>query len=504
MKNNIDNMVIDFYELTMGQGYFNKKIHNKTAYFDLFFRKNPDNAAFTIANGVKKCVEFLQDFKFDESDIEYLKSLGKFSNEYLEYLKTVRFTGDVWAIEDGTVVLPNEPCITIKAPLLEAQLVETALLVIFNRSSLITTKASRIVRAAKGRAVMEFGSRRAQGEQAAVDGALDTYIAGTCGTACTLTGKLYGVPVIGTMAHSFVQSFDTEYEAFKAYAQSFPDNCTLLVDTYNTLQSGIPNAIRVYNEVLKPMGKSLAGIRIDSGDLSYLTKQAREMLDKHGLYDAKIVVSNSLDEYLITSLLNQGAPIDSFGVGENMITAKSNPVFGGVYKLVAMEKFGKIEPKIKISDNIEKVTNPHFKNIYRLYDKNGKLISDLLALHNEPMPKGNLTLKHPDNAFISKTIKDYTVRNLRVKMMENGKIIHKFKSVEETRAYLKKELATLWEESLRLVNPQPYIVNLSQNLTDVKNELLYGIKINDQQEETVKTNSTPTQTKTSYWGNYQK
>ena len=319
MSEKFNNLLIDFYELTMGQGYFNKKIHNNVAYFDLFFRKVPDNASFVIANGVKKCVSYLLQFGFSESDIEYLKSLNIFSEDYIEYLSNVEFTGDMWAVEDGTVVFPNEPVITIKAPLLEAQLVETALLIFFNRSSLITTKASRIVRSAKGRPVMEFGTRRAQGETAAVDGALDAYIAGAFGTACTQSGKEYGVKVLGTMAHSFIQSFDTEYEAFKTYAENFPDACTLLVDTYNTLESGVKNAIKVYNDVLKPMGKTLSGIRIDSGDLAYLSKQARKMLDEAGLTDTKIVVSNSLDEYLITSLLNQGAPIDSFGVGENLI-----------------------------------------------------------------------------------------------------------------------------------------------------------------------------------------
>ncbi|PKK95783.1 MAG: nicotinate phosphoribosyltransferase, partial [Tenericutes bacterium HGW-Tenericutes-4] len=305
----MENLLIDFYELTMGQGYFNKKMQNEVAYFDLFFRRVPDKGSFVIANGVKKCLEYLQNFSFSDSDIDYLKSLGRFTEPYMDYLKTVKFTGDMWAVEDGTVVFANEPVITIKAPLLEAQLVETALLLHFNRSSLITTKASRIIRSAEGRGVMEFGTRRAQGTEAAVDGALDAYIAGAIGTACTLTGKKYGVPVIGTMAHSFVQSFETEYEAFRAYAESFPNTCTLLVDTYNTLESGMVNAIKVYNEVLKPMGKTLKGIRIDSGDLAYLSKKARKMLDEAGLSDTKIVASNSLDENIIKSLIQQGAPI---------------------------------------------------------------------------------------------------------------------------------------------------------------------------------------------------
>lgn len=472
MNTEFKNLLIDFYELTMGQGYFNKNVHNNTAYFDLFFRRVPDNGSFVIANGVKKCAEYLNQFHFSKEDMEYLESLNIFSKEYLEELSKIKFTGDMWAVEDGTVVFPNEPVLTIKAPLLEAQLVETALLLYFNRSSLITTKANRIVRAANGRAVMEFGSRRAQGEHAAVDGALDAYIGGAVGTACTQTGKEYGVPVLGTMAHSFVQSFDSEYEAFKAYAESFPNSCTLLVDTYNTLKSGVPNAIKTYNEVLKPMGKTLAGIRIDSGDLAYLTKKARKMLDEAGLKSSKIVVSNSLDENVINSLLLQGAPIDSFGVGENLITAKSNPVFGGVYKLVAVEKNGEIIPKIKISDNVEKVTNPHFKKIYRLYDADKKLIADILYIHDENKPHGKLLLNHPDKEWVKKEIKNFEAVNIRKKIFENGKLIYTFPTVEQTRAKVQEELATLWEEALRLENPHEYTVNLSDRLSQVKTDLL--------------------------------
>ena len=472
MKTEFKNLLIDFYELTMGQGYFNKKVDGKIAYFDLFFRKVPDGGSFVIANGVKKCVEYLEQFHFSTEDIAYLKSLNMFSEDYLNKLANIKFTGDVWAVEDGTVVFPNEPMITIKAPLLEAQLVETALLVYFNHNSLITTKASRIVRSAKGRPVMEFGSRRAQGESAAVDGALDAYIAGASGTACAETGKIYGVPVLGTMAHSFVQSFDSEYEAFKAYAESFPNACTLLVDTYNTLKSGIPNAIKVFQNVLKPMGKTLAGIRIDSGDLAYLTKEARKMLDNAGLTSTKIVTSNSLDEYIITSLIEQGAPIDSFGVGENMITSKSTPVFGGVYKLVAIEENNQIIPKIKISDNVEKVTNPHFKKIYRIYDQNGKLITDLISVFDEELPTEKLKLTHPENTWVQKEIENYKAIELRKKMMENGKVIYDFPSIKQTRERVQAELSTLWEEALRLQNPHTYIINLSSKLQKIKDDLL--------------------------------
>ena len=452
METKFDNLLTDFYEFTMGQGFFNEKVHNDMVYFDLFFRKVPDKGSFVIANGVKKCAEYVKQLYFTTEDINYLRSTGRFTEEYLHELSTLKFTGDMWAVEDGTVVFPNEPIITIKAPLLQAQLIETQLLLLLNRASLITTKASRIVRAANGRAVMEFGSRRAQGGSAAIDGALDAYIAGAVGTACTATGKKFGVPVLGTMAHSFVQMFDTEYDAFRAYAKSYPDSCTLLVDTYNTLNSGIPNAIKTYNEVLKPMGKKLAGIRIDSGDLAYLTKKARKMLDEAGLTDTKICVSNSLDETVISSLLLQGAPIDSFGVGENLITAKTNPVFGGVYKLVAVEKDGQIIPKIKVSDNVEKVTNPHFKKVYRLYDENNKLIADILYQHNEEAPKGKLLLNHPDKEWVKKEIKNFKCVPLHKKIFENGKQVYDFPSIEETKLHVQKELSTLWEEALRLEN----------------------------------------------------
>lgn len=472
MKEKFENLLIDFYELTMGQGYFNKKVHNNIAYFDLFFRKVPDNASFVIANGIKKCAEYLSQFHFSKSDIQYLKSLNKFSNEYLDYLSKIKFTGSMWAVEDGTIVFPNEPVITIKSTLLEAQLVETALLLYFNRASLITTKASRIVRSAKGRAVMEFGTRRAQGSEAAVDGALDTYIAGACGTACTISGKKYNVPVLGTMAHSFVQSFETEYESFKAYAETFPDACTLLIDTYSTLNSGIINAIKVHNEVLKPMGKELKGVRIDSGDLAYLSKEVRKILDKNGLKNTKIVVSNSLDEYTIASLLSQNAPIDSFGVGENMITSKSNPVFGGVYKLVAIEKNGKIIPKIKISNNIEKITNPHFKHIYRLYDKNDKIIADLLAIHDEKIQENQMVLVDPNKEWVKKTISDYKIKDIRKLIIKDGTLIYDFPTVNETRKKVQAELNTVWEEAKRLENPHTYIVNLSKNLKELKKDLL--------------------------------
>lgn len=472
----MNNLLIDFYELTMGQAYFNEGMEKQTACFDLFFRTCPDKASFAIANGVQTILKFLENFHFSEEHVEYLRSLGRFSPEYLNYLKTVKFTGDVYAVPDGTIVFPNEPIITIKAGLLEAQLIETALLDIFNHASLITTKASRIVRSAEGRGVMEFGSRRAQGFDAANNGALYAYVAGAIGTACTITGYQYGVPVLGTMAHSFVQSFDTEYDAFEAYAKSFPNNATFLVDTFDTLKSGIPNAIKVSNDILKPLGKSLAGIRIDSGDLAYLSKEARKMLDEAGLRSAKICVSNSLDERVISELLLQGAPIDTFGVGENLITSKSCPVFGGVYKLCAIEKNGQLVSKIKISDNIEKTTNPGFKDIVRFYDANGKVITDLITLFGEPLPTGTYTLKDPDNIWKTKQVNEYTAKHIRERMMENGKLTYIPKEMEEVRSNIQKELKTLWPENLRIMNPQTFIVSLSDQLLRVKNDFLNSFR----------------------------
>jgi nicotinate phosphoribosyltransferase len=460
------NLLMDFYELTMGQSYFNKRIQEKVAYFDLFFRQIPDNGGFVIANGIERCLKYLNQFSLSESDIDYLKQNGNFSLDYLNYLKNIKFSGDMWGVKDGTVVFPNEPVITIKAPLIEAQLIETALLLMFNHSSLITTKTNRIIRSALGRGVMEFGTRRAQGKEAAVEGALDAYIAGATGTACTLAGKKYNIPVLGTMAHSFVQSFDNEYSAFKAYAESYPDACVLLVDTYNTLKSGIPNAIRIQNEVLKPLGKKLAGIRIDSGDLVNLSKSARKMLDEQGLKDTKIIVSNSLDEYKISWLLKQNAPIDSFGVGENLITAKSNPVLGGVYKLVAVEQNNKVIPKIKISDNAGKVINPHFKNIFRLYDKNNKVYCDLLCAYDESLPP-KLILNR----------ENYDVKNIRTKMIENGKLIYGIPSIEQTRNYLQGELQALPKNVLKLENAETVKVVLSEKLIKIKNNLINSISI---------------------------
>ena len=352
-------MLCDFYELTMGAGYFANGYADRITYFDLFFRRCPDGGGFAIAAGLEQIVQYIQELHFDTEDIAYLRERKCFNEDFLNYLANFKFTGDIWAVPEGTPIFPREPIITVRAPAIQAQLVETYLLLCVNHQSLIATKANRVVRAAEGRTVLEFGSRRAQGADAAILGARAAYIGGCHGTACTISDQLYGVHAGGTMAHAWVQMFDSEYEAFKAYVKMFPNNATLLVDTYNTLKSGVPNAIRAFNEILKPMGITKCGIRLDSGDLAYLTREARKMLDEAGWTDCKISVSNSLDEYIIRDLLRQGAQIDMFGVGERLITAKSEPVFGGVYKLAAIEEpDGTVVPKIKISENVEKITNP--------------------------------------------------------------------------------------------------------------------------------------------------
>ena len=388
MKRNFNeyniSILSDFYEYTMAQGYFNENLDNKITYFDIFYRSNPDNASYAIFSGLEHLVEILNSMKFNDEDIEYFKSLNTFDDKFLNFLKNFKFECDIWSVPEGSVIFPKEPIMTVRGPAVQAQLIETIALLVINHESLIATKSNRIKRAAKGRAVMEFGARRAHGIDAAVYGAKASYIAGLCGTSNVLTGKLFDIPVLGTMAHAWVQMFDTELDAFKAFAKSFPNNCVILVDTYNTLKSGIPNAIKTFDEVLKPMGIRPKGIRLDSGDLAYLSKQARKMLDDAGYEDAQIVVSNSLDEYTIRDLLHQDAKIDSFGIGERLITSKTHPVFGGVYKLVAVEEDGKIIPKIKVSENVDKITTPGFKNLYRIYDrKTNKAEADLITLFDE-------------------------------------------------------------------------------------------------------------------------
>ena len=475
LKNDTLALLCDYYEITMGRGYFHSPMRNKVAYFDVFFRRVPDGGGYAIAAGLEQIVEYIEGLHFSEDDIAYLRSKRVFDEEFLAYLRTFRFTGDIWAVPEGTVIFPGEPIITVRAPVIEAQLVETYILLTINHQSLIATKASRMVRAAAGRPISEFGSRRAHGEQAAVMGARAAYIGGCAGTACALSDKLYGVPAGGTMAHSWVQMFDTEYEAFETYVKLYPDNPTLLIDTYSVLQSGLPNAIRAFKEVLWPMGKRACGIRIDSGDITYLTKKVRQILDDAGLTDCKIVVSNSLDEYLIEELLRQGASIDAFGVGERLITSRSEPVFGGVYKLVACEdETGSITPKIKISENIEKITNPHFKRLYRIYSKEtGKAEADLIAIHDETIDTGKpLELFDPIHTWKRKTMTSYTIRPLQEKVFENGRRVKELPQLSSIRTYCAAEIASMWDEVLRFENPHNYYVDLTQRLWDLKNEMI--------------------------------
>lgn len=472
MKQDKFELLADFYEFTMSNGYFVKG-NTDIAYFDVFFRKIPDKGGYAINAGLEQIIEFIQNLSFDKEDIEYLRSQKIFSEEYLEYLSNFKFTGDIWAIPEGTVIFPYEPIITVKAPIVEAQLLETFLLAMFNHESLIATKSARIVRAAKGRPVMEFGARRAHGTSAAIFGARAAIIGGAVGTSCTLTAKEFDVPASGTMAHSWIQSFENEYEAFKAYAELYPHGCTFLIDTYDTLKSGLPNAIKVFDEVLKPQGIRPVAVRLDSGDLAYLSKEVRKILDDAGYPDCKICVTNSLDEFLITSLLEQDAKVDSFGVGENLITAKSDAVFGGVYKLVALERDGKIIPKIKISENVEKITNPSFKKVCRFYSKEtGYALADVVMLKEEVIPENEYEIFDEHSTWKRKKLDNYYVRELQEKIFENGKLIYKVPSLKEIAEYSKKELSTIWDEVKRLNNPQKYYVDLSQKLYDLKHSML--------------------------------
>lgn len=467
-------MLCDFYQLTMGNGYFRTRHADRIAYFDVFFRRVPDGGGYAICAGLEQVINYIQGLRFSEEDIQYLRSKGIFGEDFLQYLRDFRFTGDIWAVPEGTPVFPSEPLITVRAPAIQAQLIETMLLLLVNHQSLIATKANRIVRAAQGRAISEFGSRRAQGASGAVLGARAAYIGGCAGTACVLADELYGVPATGTMAHSWVQMFDTELEAFESYCRTYPDSSTLLVDTYNVLKSGVPNAIKAFDNVLRPLGKRPRGIRLDSGDIAYLSIEARKMLDEAGYPDCRIVASNSLDEHIITDLLHQGAKIDLFGVGERLITASSEPVFGGVYKLAAVEENGVITPKIKISENVSKITNPHFKKLYRLYSKQtGKAIADQLCVHDETIDETKpLTIFDPDFTWKKKRLTDFTARELQVQVFRGGELVYEKPSLEEIRAYCAQQLDTLWDEVLRFENPHNYYVDLSKKLWNIKQELL--------------------------------
>ncbi len=473
MKPN-NTLLCDFYELTMANGYYTLGKSDEIAYFDMFFRNVPDGGGFAIAAGLEQVIDYIKTLKFTDEDIEYLRGKGIFSEDFLKYLKNFKFTGDIYAVPEGTPIFPNEPILTVRAPAVEAQFVETFILLSINHQSLIATKANRVVRAAQGRPVAEFGSRRAQGADGAILGARASYIGGCSATACTISDRDYAIPATGTMAHSWVQMFDNEYEAFRAYCRCYPNASTLLVDTYDVLRSGVPNAIRVFKEELVPKGIDNFGIRIDSGDITYLTVKARKMLDDAGLKNCKIVVSNSLDENIIRDIIAQGAKIDSFGVGERLITAKSNPVFGGVYKLVAKEENGVIIPKIKISENPEKITNPHFKKLYRLYDKeSGKAEADLMCVYDEKLDTSKpLEIFDPVQTWKRKTFVNYTARELLVPIFLNGECVYKSPAISDIRDYCAKQIDTLWDEVKRFENPHGYYVDLSQKLWDTKHKLL--------------------------------
>ena len=473
-------LLTDLYELTMMQGYF-KTGNNRTVIFDAFHRKNPCDGGYSISCGLDQVIDYIKNLHFSNEDINYLKSLNIFDEDFLEYLSSFKFTGDIYAIPEGTVMFPKEPIVKVIAPIIEAQLVETAILNIINHQSLIATKAARVCYAAKGDGIMEFGLRRAQGPDAGIYGARAAVIAGCVGTSNVLTGQMFNVPVKGTHAHSWIMSFPDEYTAFKTYADLYPNACILLVDTYDTLRSGVPNAIKVFKE-MREAGIELKGygIRLDSGDLAYLTKKARTMLDAAGFEDAIISASSDLDEYLIDSLKTQGAQITSWGVGTNLITAKDNPAFGGVYKLAAvMGDDGKFIPKIKVSENSEKITNPGNKTVYRVYDANGMIKADLIALADEKYDESEPLLLFDPVETWKKTLLEpgeYTMREIMVSVFKDGKCVYTTPEVMDIQAYCKKELSTLWDESKRLINPQEVHVDLSRPLFDIKHKLLnnYG------------------------------
>lgn len=467
-------LLMDLYEITMSMAYFKAGRKDEIVYFDMFFRKTPDSGGYAVAAGLEQLIEYIEDIKFTEYDIDYLKTVGIVDEDFLDYLRNFKFTGDIWAVEEGTPVFPREPLVTVRAPIIEAQIIETALLLNINHQTLIATKASRLSRAAYGKAVVEFGARRAQGTHAAYYGARASYIGGCAGTSNIMSGRDFGIPVFGTMAHSWIQFFDDEYEAFKIYAEIYPDNTSLLVDTYNTLKSGVPNAIKVFNEIVIPSGNRPKSIRLDSGDLSYLSKKARVMLDEAGFSDVKIIASNSIDEETLKDLNYQMAKIDIYGIGEKLITASSDAVFGGVYKLVAVEENNKIVPKIKISENIEKITNPAFKKLYRLYDnKNGRAIADLITLYDEKID-GNkeYELFDPYHTWKRTIITDFTAVSLLKPIFKEGKCVYKRKSIEDIVSYRKDEESKLWNGVKRINNPHKYFVDLSQKLWDIKDELL--------------------------------
>ncbi len=480
-------LMTDFYELTMAQTYFNEGKKDEIVYFDLFFRKNPFDGGYTVSGGLSETIDYIKNFKFDDDDIEYLRSLGNFNEDFLEYLKTLKFKGDIYAVEDGTVVFPNEPVITVKADIVTAQLLETALLTNFNSASLVTTAAKRITKEAGNIPVMEFGARRARGIDSAISASKDAYIGGCIGTSNTYTGKKYKIPVLGTMAHSLVTESEDEYTAFLNYAKSNPNNCVFLVDTYDTLKSGIPNAIRVADDYLTPNGYKFKGIRIDSGDLAYLSKEARRMLDESGYENTGICLSNGINEFTIRDLLMQGAEIDSLGVGDNIAASKER--VGGVYKLVAVEKEKEIEPRIKVSNDTIKTTNPGYKKVYRFYDKEtGYALGDVIALASETIPEDFYTLIHESEDWKQKPLKNYEVRQLQVPIFKAGILVYTDPSLDEKRSYCEREVNSLYPEVTRIVKPSEYYVDLSEELKEVKQDLINQHKKIDNPKKLVKAN----------------
>ncbi|WP_418667469.1 nicotinate phosphoribosyltransferase [Allofournierella sp.] len=469
--------IMDFYELTMAAGYLEEGYEDKISVFDMFFRKIPDGGGFAIMAGLDTFIDAVEHLSFTGADIDYLRGTGVFNEKFLEYLKNFKLHCNIWAIPEGTPIFPREPIVTVEGPSMECQLLETLLLVTFNHQCLVATKANRIVRSAQGRPVMEFGARRAQGYDAAVYGARAAYIAGCSSTSCVMAARDFGIPASGTMAHSWVQMFPTEYDAFKKYAELYPDGCVLLVDTYNVTKSGVPNAIRVFDEVLAPLGKRPKGIRIDSGDIAYLSKKARRQLDEAGYEDCPICASNSLDEYIVRDLILQGAQVDSFGIGENLITAKSDPVFGGVYKLAAIKEDGRYIPKIKVSESIEKLTTPHLKKVWRICDNyTGKAMADYVTIFDEEVDASRgLTLFDPLQTWKQRTYENCTARCLTIPIYQEGRLVYERPGVQAIREYCKAQIDGLWEESLRFEYPHRYYVDLSQRLWDCRQELLETI-----------------------------
>ncbi len=478
-------LLADFYEITMANGYLEHGVAEQIAYYDVFFRRIPDEGGFAIMAGLEQVIDYLKNLKFTQEDIDYLRGKQCFSEKFLDYLAQFKFCCDVWAIPEGTPVFPGEPLLTVRGPAIQAQFIETMVLLVISHQCLIATKANRIVRAADGRAVMEFGSRRAQGADGAIMGARAAYIGGCAGTACTIVDREMQIPALGTMAHSWVQMFPSEEEAFRNYARTYPDNCTLLVDTYNVLQSGVPNAIKVFQEEIVPRGFRPKGVRIDSGDIAYLSKKVRVMLDEAGFQDCDIVASNSLDEYIIRDILSQGGQVDSFGVGERLVTAKSDPVFGGVYKLAAVEVDGELVPKIKVSENVEKITNPGYKMPWRLYERaSGKAIADVITLHDEIIDDSQpYEIFHPEYTWKRKIIKDFVAQPLQVPVFLKGKCVYESPTVQEIQKFCKAQIDTLWDEVLRFEHPHKYYVDLSQDLWDMKHVLLEKYSVDAEAKE---------------------